>query len=498
MKKRAVMGIVLAGVLWGTSGLFSHYLSPFGFSALHLTCLRATVSLLLLFVFLGAGKRELLKISPSQLPLILCSGVSLFGTCFCYFAAMRMIAVSTAVVLMYTAPVMVMIFSVAFLGEKFTPFKGASTGLMLLGCVLVSGVTGGFDLNWGGILLGLAAGVMYASYNIFTRIAMQKGYQPLTTTFYSTLAVSVITWVVSKPWLMADYVAKRPLLVTPLAIGLGVCTFVLPYLIYTFALRDIPAGTASALSIVEPMAATVFSVLFLNERLTVPALIGIIMILLAVFLLSREEKEDVEMMLDELCPVDYINEEVRSDQSKKKVIFLDRDGTIHYDKNKTHKIEDLEYFSDTVSALQGFLALGYRLVVVTNQNGIAEGLFDAEQMHRFNARMMEDLAAHGVYFDAIYYAPHLPEENHISYKPNCGMLQRAIQELNIDISASYMIGDKVSDVKAGMKAGVKSIMVTTGLYRRGGYRTPEYEELQPITAHSLTEALEIVRSDAEK
>jgi D-glycero-D-manno-heptose 1,7-bisphosphate phosphatase len=263
------------------------------------------------------------------------------------------------------------------------------------------------------------------------------------------------------------------------------------------ALRDVPAGTASALSIVEPMSATVFSVAFLNEKMTVPAVCGIVLILLAVFLLSREDdkKDGVKYMnLDVLCPVDYIDEVALADKTPKKVIFLDRDGTIHYDKVKTHKLEDLEYFSDTVSALQGFMELGYRLVIVTNQNGIAEGLFDVDTMHIFNAQIQSDLAAHGVHFDAIYYAPHLPEENHISYKPNCGMLQRAAKELNIDLAASYMIGDKVSDVEAGIAAGVTSIMVTTGIYRSGSYRTPAYEAISPTTAHSLTEALEIVRA----
>ena len=77
------------------------------------------------------------------------------------------------------------------------------------------------------------------------------------------------------------------------------------------------------------------------------------------------------------------------------------------------------------------------------------------------------------------------------------MLLRAARELNIDLANSYMIGDKVSDVLAGKNAGVKGIMVTTGLYRRGTYKTPEYEALQPITVGSLTEALAFVKADRE-
>ena len=497
MKKRGILLVVLAGVTWGTSGIFSHFLAPYGFTPLHLTALRATISLLLLFFYLLICHRDWLKATPQQLLLFLCCGISQFGACFCYFAAMRAITVSSAVVLMYTSPVLVMIFSLAFLGEKLTPFKGVSVVLMLVGCVLVSGVVGGFTLNLRGVLLGLLAGVSLAAYTIFARVAMQKQCKPLATSFYSALVMSLISLAISHPLKMLDCVAKDPAFTVPVVIALGVVTFALPYVVYTMALRDVPAGTASALSIVEPMSATIFSVAFLNEKMTVPAACGIVLILLAVFLISREdEKKDgvKHMNLDALCPVDYIDEAALADKTPKKVIFLDRDGTIHYDKVKTHKLEDLEYFNDTVSALKGFMELGYRLVIVTNQNGIAEGLFDATVMRRFNAQIQSDLAAHGVHFDAIYYAPHLPEENHISYKPNCGMLQRAAKELNIDMSASYMIGDKVSDVEAGIAAGVKSIMVTTGIYRSGSYRTPAYEALSPTTAHSLTEALEIVRA----
>lgn len=198
--------------------------------------------------------------------------------------------------------------------------------------------------------------------------------------------------------------------------------------------------------------------------------------------------------LDALCPVDYMDPAALAVTDPRPAILFDRDGTLHVDKVKTHRLEDLEYFEDSFSALRELAALGYRLVIVTNQNGIAEGLFTAEDMRRFNARIQEDMAANGVHFDAIYYAPHLPEEDHISYKPNEGMLLRAAQELHLDLARSFMIGDKVSDVEAARRAGVTGIMVTTGIYRSGSYRTPAYEALQPVTVSSLTEAVAYIRA----
>lgn len=199
--------------------------------------------------------------------------------------------------------------------------------------------------------------------------------------------------------------------------------------------------------------------------------------------------------LDELCPVDYIDPAAIADKTPKRVVFFDRDGTLHVDKRKTHKLEDLEYFEDSFTALGDLAALGYHLVIVTNQQGIGEGLFGPDAMHAFNAQIMADMAAHGVHFDAIYYAPHAPSENHISYKPNCGMLWRAERELNIDMASSYLIGDKVSDVQAAIGAGVRGIMVTTGIYKNNDFRTAEYLALAPTTVSNLSEAVEIIRRE---
>jgi drug/metabolite transporter (DMT)-like permease len=202
---------------------------------------------------------------------------------------MQMTSIATAVVLMYTAPILVMIFSVAFLGEKLTGLKAISVVCMLVGCCLVSGIVGGLKFNVGGILLGLLSGICYSAYNILTKVAMQKGCHPMTTTVYNAMFMGLIALCVCKPIGIVTQAAQKPMLLVPLMIALGVVTFVLPYFLYTLAMRDLPAGTASALSIVEPMSATVFSVVLFHEAMGVLSVIGVVLILLAVFLLSRDE-----------------------------------------------------------------------------------------------------------------------------------------------------------------------------------------------------------------
>ena len=290
MKTRAFFLIIVAGVLWGTSGIFVHYLAPYGFSSLQMTAVRGTVSLVSMAIALLILDRRLFLAGWKDVLLFVGSGLGFFGTASCYFAAMQATSVSTAVVLMYTSPVLVMLFSVLFLGERLTRLKMISVVCMLIGCGLVSGIIGGLRFRAVGILLGVLSAIFYSAYNIFTKSALRRGCNAMTVTLYTFFFMALASVAASKPQQIGTYVTKAPFTVILLMIGLGIFTSVLPYFLYTLALRDLPAGTASALSIVEPMAATVFSVLLFREALDAFSLIGILLILLAVFLLSRAEK----------------------------------------------------------------------------------------------------------------------------------------------------------------------------------------------------------------
>ncbi len=290
MKSKAFIFIVLAGILWGTSGIFFAILSPFGFSPLQMTAMRGVVSAIIMSIYTFFANRKLFKVGIKELIMFICSGFSVFLTASTYFAAIKAASVSAAVILMYTAPIFVMSFSVAFLGEKLTLLKGGSVVLVIIGCALVSGVAGGIKLSLSGLLLGLAAGVSYSAYNIFTKISMLRGYNSTTSTVYCFIFMGIASLPFCSPVSFAENTLRAPLVTIPLIIGIGVFTCVLPYFFYTLALRDIPAGTASSLSIIEPMSATLFSVVFLNENLSFYAAIGILLILIAVFLLSKSEK----------------------------------------------------------------------------------------------------------------------------------------------------------------------------------------------------------------
>lgn len=290
MKKSAFICIVAASIGWGTSGVFVYHLSPLGFTSLHMTFIRSVAVLVSMLLYVLICDRRLFKISFPHLLLTMGSGLAFFGTASCYFYSMVKSSVSTAVVLMYTAPIFVMIYSVMFLGEKLTKVKVFCVAFMLLGCFLVSGIIGGFRFDAVGMVFGLLSGICYSTYNILTKIQMKKGINPITANLYGFLFASVIGALTADIGQIPVYIAENMGYTISLTLLLGLCTSVMPYLCYSCALKTIPAGTASSIAILEPMSATVLSVAFLGEDLmTLPA-VGIALILSSVFILSRQSE----------------------------------------------------------------------------------------------------------------------------------------------------------------------------------------------------------------
>ena len=152
----------------------------------------------------------------------------------------------------------------------------------------------------------------------------------------------------------------------------------------------------------------------------------------------------------------------------KKAIFLDRDGTINVEKDYIYKNEDLVFEEGTIEALKTFKNLEYILIVVSNQSGIARGYFTEEDLNIFNNNMNEILKKNGVEITEFYCCPHHPngigEYKKVCEcrKPNNKMIEDAIKKYNIDREKSYMVGDKISDIEAGFKSNLKTVLVKTG------------------------------------
>ena len=141
--------------------------------------------------------------------------------------------------------------------------------------------------------------------------------------------------------------------------------------------------------------------------------------------------------------------------------FLDRDGVLNMDLHYVHRPEQVEWIPGAIECVRRLNDLGYRVVVVTNQAGVAHGYYGEDSVHALHAWMSDQLAAHGAFVDAFYHSPYHPEarvekfrRTHVDRKPGSGMILRALSDLDIDKDRSFLIGDKESDILAAQSAGI--------------------------------------------
>ena len=149
-------------------------------------------------------------------------------------------------------------------------------------------------------------------------------------------------------------------------------------------------------------------------------------------------------------------------------VLLDRDGTINREIEYLSRPEQLELLPGAVEGMRRLQEAGYRLVIVTNQAGVARGFYGEEDVAVVHERLREMLRERGVEVDAVYYCPHHPEgqgayrQQCACRKPGVGMYQRAARELNLDLARSVAIGDKVTDLLPGIELGCRTVLVRTG------------------------------------
>ena len=142
-----------------------------------------------------------------------------------------------------------------------------------------------------------------------------------------------------------------------------------------------------------------------------------------------------------------------------KAVFLDRDGTIIRDMTYLNDPLQIEVFQESYEAIKALNAKGYIVILVTNQSGVARGIVQMENLLKINALIIEDFRKKGAVITEAYFCPHPVDGGCQCRKPNAGMLQTAAQKHNIDLKKSWMVGDRMTDVEAGRRAGCRSILL---------------------------------------
>lgn len=285
MRTGAYLEILLGAACWGVIGLFTRTLSAAGFSPVSIVSIRVIGAAILLSVVFLFRDRSVFRVKPRHLLYFVGTGiVSVIFFTWCYFSAMEYCSLSVAAVLLYTAPVFVVLLSALLWKEPITWRKLAALILAVFGCALVSGIFGGgVQVTVKGFLLGIGSGFFYALYSIFGRYALRH-YSSSTVTVQTFLFAALASLLLVKPAELNVGFARPEIVMA--AVLLVVISTVAPYLLYTAGLSRVESSYAAILACVEPAVATLISVFVFGEPITAAMVSGIFCVLGAVWLLK--------------------------------------------------------------------------------------------------------------------------------------------------------------------------------------------------------------------
>jgi heptosyltransferase II len=180
-------------------------------------------------------------------------------------------------------------------------------------------------------------------------------------------------------------------------------------------------------------------------------------------------------------------------------VFLDRDGTLNYDPGYLKVAAELKLLAGVGPALARLKVAGAKLVVVTNQSGVGRGIITLKDLEAIHARLEGLLEQEGAALDAIYFCPHHPDDGCHCRKPNVGMVERAVSELQLDLRRSYLIGDHARDIQLAQRVGAKAILLTPSLVDTQALDMLKVEQAMPdAVAKSMAEAVGWILEDAVK
>lgn len=285
---------ILTGICFGSVGVFVRILYGAGFNNMAVLASRTIIASALLFIFISFRDRDLLKIKkPSDL-LILAGGGILGMTLTNVFFNISVNALSMAFtgVLLSLAPAFVVLFSAVLFREKITPKKIICILLAFAGAVLVSNVIGSSlgRISLGGVITGVLSGMSLSMTSIFTKLAIGRGYQGMTITFYSILTTAIVTSPLAN-WTAIIGYASSGFENAGFLLLHAVITAALPYLVYNVSLNYIEAGKAAILAACEPVAAMIFGLLFYEEQPSVLSITGLFITVIALTVMSIEKKK---------------------------------------------------------------------------------------------------------------------------------------------------------------------------------------------------------------
>lgn len=175
----------------------------------------------------------------------------------------------------------------------------------------------------------------------------------------------------------------------------------------------------------------------------------------------------------------------------KKIAFLDRDGVLNKEINYLHKIDDFILIDDSIDALKNLLDLNFELVIITNQAGIAKGIFSEKQYFELTDFYLKKFQKYGIKFLEVLYCPNHPNGKISRYKKDCsmrkpkpGMINIIKEKYEVDLNNSIIVGDKVSDIECGMNAGINNFYLVESGHKISDTNKRKYQTFKNL--HSVT------------
>lgn len=285
---------ILSGIFFGSGGIFIRRLIEMGVDSYSIVFLRVFIALPILILWLFFTNKKLFYVRLKDVWVFFGAGVlGTLGLNLSYNYSITELSLSLSAILLSLAPIFVVIFSFFLFKEKITSTKISCMILAIVGSVLASGVFESVAMRWSfkGILVGLFAAIFYSLYSIFSKIAMEKKYDALTITLYSTLAITIVLFPMNNWGFVREIISVSPLKISIFMVAHSLCTCIFPYALYTISLNYMDAGKASILCSCEPIAATIFGLLFYNEVPTLLSLIGLVIVLVALGILSLKNSK---------------------------------------------------------------------------------------------------------------------------------------------------------------------------------------------------------------
>ena len=286
---------ILAGIMFGSSGIFVRTLTQNGIDQTTLLFLRFSIAIIPILAAIFLTDRKLLKISLSDLPLFLVCAICIIGLNLCYNESMNTVPLSLAAVLLSLAPIYVLIIAYFLFGEKITSKKLICMALAIFGCVLMTGVleTSLKNIPIFGILSGIGAGLFWAVYLMASKKSIEMGNHTYTILLYSIIFITIALIPFTDFGQISSFVSINPMLTILFLVLHSTFSFALPYILSTLSLSYMDSGTSSILlSGAEPFAALIFGLILYGEIPTVLMFLGFILTVTAMMLLTRKESVD--------------------------------------------------------------------------------------------------------------------------------------------------------------------------------------------------------------